>query len=254
MNELQRQAYMDAMGVDCYIPRLNLPGAPDSVLCEMPALVVAPENNTAVPSETVTPVAKGKNGSAAAMQALMEDAEPQPSRSQQSVKAVTEELVSTTSANPIPQFSLSIVRASNILIVDNGLPGHINPTDYLQLLHNILFAVGAGKQQLAIDSFIWPMVNNAQVDQSETAARQTLEAFLSRQVEQLQAKAVMVMGDTAINFISSEPLATGTLHTHPQWQVPVICTGSASPLLDDPSLKRAVWNDLQPLLQLLKSD
>ena len=36
MNELQRYAYLDAMGVDYYYPKLLLPGAKVSELCELP--------------------------------------------------------------------------------------------------------------------------------------------------------------------------------------------------------------------------
>lgn len=255
MNELQRQAYMQAMGVDCYIPRLHLPAALPSVLCEIPVLAEVPVAST-VTNEAEAPVAsapKGKNGSAAAMQALLGEDEPTKAEGRQSVQAVTEELVQTTSAKAIPEFALSIVRGGNILIVDDGLPGHINPSEYLQLLHNLLFALGAGKQQLTIDSFVWPMVKNTQIDQSETAARQTLNAFLSKQVDQLKAQYIIVMGEAAANYATRETLTTGMLHTHPQWQLPLICTNSASPMLGDPSLKRAVWNDLQPLLSLIKS-
>ena len=38
LNELQRQAYLDAMGVDVYFPRLQLVGAKPSSQCEMPVL------------------------------------------------------------------------------------------------------------------------------------------------------------------------------------------------------------------------
>jgi len=49
MNELQRLEYMEAMGVDCYVPRLVLPGAKPSEQCELPAIAVIeePAANTA---------------------------------------------------------------------------------------------------------------------------------------------------------------------------------------------------------------
>ena len=120
MDELQRQAYMQAMGVDCYIPRLQLPAALPSVLCEMPALAEVPVANavTHKTSASAAPAPKTKNGSAAAMQALL--GETKPKQSQQSTQAVTEALVATTPAQAIPQFALSIVRGGNILIVDDG--------------------------------------------------------------------------------------------------------------------------------------
>ena len=249
MDESQRQAYMQAMGVDCYVPRLHLPAALPSVLCEMPVLAEVAEAN-AVTNEVdvpATPMPKAKNGSAAAMQALLGETKPKQSR--QSTQAV----VATSPAQAIPQFALSIVRGGNILIVDDGLSDQINSAEYLQLLHNLLIALGAGKQQLTMDSFIWPMVKNAQIDQTETAARQTLNAFLSKQVDQLKPQYIMVMGEAAANYITDETLTNGSLYTHPQWQLPLICTHSASPMLADRSLKRAVWNDLQPLLCLIKS-
>jgi uracil-DNA glycosylase len=152
----------------------------------------------------------------------------------------------------VPQFSLSIIRGSNILIMDDALPGHVNPQEYLQLLQNMLFALGDGRSQLVIDRFVWPISKRTQVDQSETAARQTLESFLAKQVDLLNTRYVLAMGATAVRYISAEKLDRGVFSKHPTLDAQLIHTSSAIAMLTNPSAKRDVWRDLQPLHRVLK--
>ena len=265
MNELQRQAYMEAMGVDCYIPRLQLPGALPSQLCDLPLpgsaaelieqqAVTAPAGTGIAGQANAAPQAVGY-GRAAAMQALLDE---KPAAPASKVADVTQELVSAAKVTrqQVPQFSLSITRGNNVLLIDEGLPGDINPAEYLQLLQNIVFAVGAGKQQLFIDAFVWPMVRNShsQIDQSETAARQTLEAFIAKQIDQLSTRYILVMGDTAAQYLTQQTLPIGEFVQHPQLTAQLLRTRSAYPLLSDASRKREVWQDLQPLYRVLKKN
>ncbi|WP_101756565.1 hypothetical protein [Oceanicoccus sp. KOV_DT_Chl] len=265
MNESQRLAYMDAMGVDCYVPRIQLLGALASTLCVMPIVefVPASEVDGSAPAGIAQPdstaAAKvAKASGAAATHALFEDDGKKNQRqaiaSQQSVAEVTDELVSQTgSSKELPKFILSIVRANNVLLIDEGLPGHVNPQEYLQLLHNLLFALGAGKQTLTIDAFVWPINKNSQFDQSETAARQTLQAFLAKQVEQANIPTVILMGQTAAHYISEQPLAMAELIQHPQLAAQMIRCDSGFPLLAEPLLKKQLWQQLQPLYLTLQS-
>jgi hypothetical protein len=259
MNELQRQAYMEAMGVDSYVPRLVLPAALPSQLCEWPVMEASPASPSPVSAspdtitaETPAPVRAAGNGSAAAMQALLgENAKPSvkkvaPAASQGLVKA-------NTNKKAVPHFSLSIISGNNILIVDESLPGHVNPEDYLLLLHNMLFALGVGKQQLSIDTFNWPVSKNSQVDQSETAARQAIDAFLAKKSEQLKSQYLIVMGASAANFVTNKVLVAGVLTRHDYLDIELIHTSSASPMLSDALLKRKVWQDLKPLHAAIKT-
>ena len=256
MNELQRQAYLEAMGVDCYMPRLQLPAAPQALLCEMPVQegpVIASVEvaSVAAVSPAVAPTKTAVNNGAAAMQALFDE---EPKEKTARVTAALSSQQSTAKVPPQgnPHFSLSIIRGENILLIDEGLAGDINPADYLQLLHNLLFALGAGKQQLSIDAFVWPMRKNSQVDQSENAARETLAAFLAKQVQQLSTRYIILMGDTAVKYLLDTELATGEFSAHAQLDAQLIRTQSVSPLLSSPALKRDVWRDLQPLHRVLK--
>jgi hypothetical protein len=242
------------MGVDAYTPRLQLPGALASQLCDIP--VVKEQVYVARATEPVQPIQSVKapvatKGHAAAAHALFDDQLDKKVRKPAAVTSVAPAR-SQQIAQDLPQFSLSIVRASNMLIIDGGLEGHVNPQDYLQLLHNLLFALGAGKQQLSIDAFVWPMNKNNQIDQGETAARQTLEAFLAKQAEQMSRRYFLVMGDVACRYVSRDPLPVGEFVKYGQLDVQLIRTQSASQMLTQPDIKREVWRDLNPLYRVLK--
>lgn len=254
INELQRLAYLEAMGVDAYVPRLQLPGALASQLCAIP--IVEEQASVEYAAEPVQPVQPVKapvavKGHAAAAHALFDDQLDKKIRKPAAVTKVASVRTQQT-VQDSPQFSLSIVRASHILIIDGGLEGHINPQDYLQLLHNMLFALGAGKQQLSIDAFVWPMNKNNQIDQGEIAARQTLEAFLAKQAEQMSKRYFLVMGDVASRYVSRDPLPVGEFVKYGQLDVQLIRTQSASQMLTQPHIKHEVWRDLAPLHRVLK--
>jgi hypothetical protein len=258
MNEVQRQAYLRAMEVDSYFPRLKLPGALASTLCQLPDISEASVVDASlladvetVPAEVINaePVNKAGGSRVAALQALLGDKPSAPVKKKivaqpESIEGAVADTEQQTQSTP--HFSLSIIRGQNLLIIDEGLQGHVNPSEYLQLLHNILVAIGAGKQQLSIDAFVWPMVKNSPLDQSEVAARETLVSFLSKQCLQLGAKYIVLMGDTAARYISEE-LAVGELVAFSSIPVQLIHTISAGSVLADSALKPQLWMQLQAL-------
>jgi hypothetical protein len=273
ISEGQRQAYLQAMGIDCYEPRLQLSGALQSELIaisefDQSTASASPLNNnhlqTAVDSAVVnnnvvksTEVTSRIGSAAAAAQALLnDDVKSATVITANKVIELTEPLVAAAQAEmqTVPEFALSIIKGQQILLIDEGLSGDINPADYLQMLRNMLLALGAGKQQLSIDAFVWPMIKNSQIDQSESAARQTLQAFLAKQVAQSNIRHVILMGPTAVQYSSEQTLSAGELQQHPDLSVPVIATLSAGPMLSKPELKRQVWQHLQPLHRALQSE
>jgi hypothetical protein len=296
MNELQRHAYLDAMGIDSYYPKLLLPGAKAPELCEMGVALASPvievvtaENSERVADQTSSvgvSVLPGRSKSSEVLHALFDDSpSPKSHREMQSASRdvsqeiervvqnttqafdhtieiasqntslnVTESAVIADSTSAIPQFSLTIIRGANILIIDEGLNSTVNSLEYLQLVTNILFAVGAKVQQLTLDSFNWPMVRNKQIDQSETAAKQTLEAFLRKQVSHLSLSYIVVLGETAKTYLGEQASANGKFITHEELSVELICTHSALQMMSEPSVKKSAWSDLQPLFRVLKKN
>ena len=264
INELQRQAYLSAIGVDCYMPRLLLPGAKPSIRCELPLPTSAANvrGGANVEVTEVQPVRSATSG-AAAIQDLLNDTVV----SRRAGLAPAGE--SLGDANPVggdnakapksvPRFKLSIVRAGNLLLVDDGLTGDIDPQSYLRLIHNILQAAGANQAPLSIDAFIWPLqgVRGAHVDQSEIAARETLLAYLSKQQEHTGADYLLLLGDTACRYLlTTNPTHSGEspvqLAPHDHLPLRYLVTCSAAQSMLNPALKSRIWQDLQPLRRIL---
>jgi uracil-DNA glycosylase len=133
-----------------------------------------------------------------------------------------------------------------------------NQQDYLQLLHNLLFALGFGKQQLSFEQFRWPVikkmaVKTTAVDQSETAARQALEAFVCRQLTQSSSQTILLMGDVAANYFTESAWPQGKLSQYSPASCTLIRTVSAVAMLNNPALKRQAWHELQALAQHRRS-
>ena len=265
MNELQRLAYLDVMAVDSYIPRLQLIAAKASVLCDMPASIEVVAKLSTETSITAMhrassdrklslepKVSSNSESRAAEAMALFNE-------SSQSIVAPTVKtsLVvddKKTIAKPaVLASSLSIIRLPKLLIIDESLPGNINVDDYQQLIQNILFTLGFEPAAIIIESFSGPWVRNNQLDDSETAAKEALQSFLEKQIEELQLSYIVVLGDKAANYINVDELSKGSLITHPQLSAQIIHTHGAIGLLSNPINKEAVWRDLKPLYLALKA-
>lgn len=296
MNELQRQNYLNIMEVDYYHPKLRLPGAAVSVLCDMAIFHAAPElisgstnpiqsvgakkhsstspdngsisaKSTAEEPTENTPITKRDNSVISALFDVLEgDSNTRiagkTKQTQEGVKASdlnTSPGSNFSSPRHVPQFSLSIIRGSNVFIIDDGFTANDNKEAYLRLVHNILFAVHATVQQLTIDTFHWPMVKNNQVDQSAAAAKQALESFLSKHIKQQRTAYVLVMGETAKTYLPIEQnpaneKSTGKFIASEQLGAQLIYAASAKKSLESSALKKQVWLDLQPLSRVLRKN
>lgn len=259
MNELQRQTYMQAMGVDCYVPRLVLPGAKASVLCQLPELPAVPatdsvSNGAALVPQDQPSVATSVNSNAA-MQALLDDNFLTDKKKPVKQQTESGQIRNRTNRELIkpPSFALTVTSVSRLMLIDETAPTDINPADYLRYLHNILFALGVSGADISTVPFSWPMVSNPNVDQSEAAARQTLQAFLNKQVVQSNIHFVVAMGEVATQFVADAPISTGQIVKHEAMPVPLIFTQSAVRSMIDPTLKATIWHDLQPLLKELRT-
>ena len=240
MNELQRRAYLQAMQIEGYCPRLALPGAMPSKLLEVPIA------STGFDAQPIHAEASGRQAAVGSeqTQALFDqqvDAKP-------AARAASEDgPAKSRAASETPHFGLSIVRGDQLLIIDDALPGDTNPRDYLQLVQNMVFAVGIDLQAPSVDSFIWPMTQNSQVDQSEVAAKEVLRAFINKQVEQSAAHYLLLMGERANYFLNHVDASLGDLHQDEELKVAVLGTNSLVALLKTPLQKAALWHQLQAL-------
>lgn len=288
MNEVQRMQYLDALGIDSFMPRRILPNAPALRLCEpvsshtaAPATAPAAQDSiaaaqgasatvstAAISTATVqtTPVDAVPSAQSQAVPAV----ESSPARVApavlEQVAAVTEQVQTEPKASkvvvPTPRFSLSLWQVSEqLLVIDSRQPQQALPTE--SLLSNILLALGFPAGPLPSAHVVrWPIMENRFESQGADEARGMLSALISARLETQPAKHVLLMGEEACHYIlpgaeladtQAESLSKlqGRLLTVPELAdgVPVIVVPSLTAMLQEPELKAITWQAIQPLRQ-----
>jgi hypothetical protein len=273
MNELQRQQYLDAMGVDTYMPRWVLPHAPAPVACDVSFIPVELEaglpqgavkagnqaKSKAASNDAAAPVAPAAGVSAGAS-AKPESVLAALTEPVTSVEAAVEQVQSAdkpsakTPVNdePVPQFALSIWRVSEqLLVIDSRQAQLALPTE--PLLINILVALGYPRKPLPKAEVIrWPMVDNPFVGQSAADAREMLEAYLDGKLLTHPAKHILLMGEDACRYVLPEVNSVedqlGKVVALEHHKVDAIVVPSLSTMLLEPEQKRLTWKAIQPLI------
>jgi hypothetical protein len=187
MNEAERLAYLDAMGIDSYVPRKVLPGArPSPVYDSHRAKPVRDE-----------PVATSSKATKSPLKALQEDLQPSPpaSRSRQKTTAVTPPVLlpAASGATKIHvRFHWGIFQPVPSLLA--MVPLAHTDVAALSLLRKILASIGVPDVPLVVrEEFVWPPQRSAASGSVASNhlddARETLHAFLEAWQLKQQASA-----------------------------------------------------------------
>ncbi|MCB1706709.1 MAG: hypothetical protein KDI17_17730 [Halioglobus sp.] len=249
MNELRRMAYLDALGIDSYVSRRQLPGAAVTrrlAIVRTSAVAVPPavsvDGSSADTVAGASPVSALRAGlaqpdaasTARADRAVAETVQAQPARADE----------------PVPRFTLSAIVAGDWLWVEelHGMPLTTDQVRLVQAMAHALrlsvgghsegAAAGAPQSRPEVKQFEWPMHTNRQLDLGEEAARTAVVAFVSRWLEESRCRGLVLLGQACAGRV---PLS--------QISVPVVSTVSSAEILASPALKRRVWRDLQAFLQ-----
>lgn len=236
MNEMQRQQYLEAIGIDSYMPRWILPVAPRPVACapvtarpvESIAANTAPLANPAAVVSRVTPAAGLAQVTAAVADVTAQvSVAPRVAAATPAVPpvAVTETLAAlaepaVTAVKPTaetvinslgvaaetdPQFALSMWRASDdLLVIDSRQAQLALPTE--PLLANILLALGLRQPLPRAEVLHWPMYDHPLAPKGEAAAKETLMALLEARLEQQPVSYLLLMGAEACHYILPDEL------------------------------------------------
>lgn len=254
LSEQQRRAYLQSMGIECLVPRLRLPGAKLSVLGEpepeSDARLASSVAQTAAPPSPTAPLSQS---AAATVKDLLGNLE---TGGRPGAATKSQATVARPAAEPsMTRFALSVVRAGGIVLVDEGLNAGDDPDLYLALIKNLLFAVGFAPAELAVEAFIWPLsrLRGGRVDQSESAAREVLLAYLGKQLQQSSAQYLLIMGSTGERFIAPPGGGGNALADDSRLAVKTLYTASARQALSDPRTKAELWQQLQPLVNALRA-
>ncbi|AQA19891.1 hypothetical protein BST95_18185 [Halioglobus japonicus] len=226
---IRRSHYLQAMGIDAYVSRRQLPGAaPTQRLAVIATMAPAPQSAPAhgrpdmraeVPPMPTLEVDVGSRGSAVATEQAAAPAAP------------------ARHASPGVKFSLGVIICGDVawLEVLQGMP---LAREQVQLVHAMARAVGAQQAKPRVAQFDWPMHSNPQLDQGEDAARASLTAYLQRHLGEARCRALVSLGAPAAHWVSADMLQG----------VASVATLSTREMLDTPACKRQVWADLQPIV------
>ncbi len=223
MHELTRMAYLDALGVDSYVSRQQLPGA-------------APTRRLALLQVTPQPAPVADQSAVAQPQMPRLDEAPRP-------VPVTRPTAPPTRNNATPRgsvdrFSLAAITAGGYIWVEELVQVAL-AREQVQLVHAMARAVSRDAAAPNVQQFDWPLHNNHQLDQGEDAARAAVAGFLQRQIDQQSCRGLVLLGDGSPRRVALDMLG----------DIAVVKTLDTLSLLADPQLKKQAWRDLQPIVR-----
>jgi hypothetical protein len=234
MNELRRTAYLEAMGVDSYVSRRQLPGAAPT------RRLIIVNRAGGAPEPTIGALARMKEQ----LDTTRRHRE-QPGDTG-SVKRPSASAGQATPAAPgLPRFSLSAIVAGRWLWLEelDDMPLAVEQVQLIEAMAVALCgATGEGaaapvkKPEVAL--FDWPIHTNRQLDLGEEAARAAVAGFVGRRLEQYRCAGLVLLGPSCAGRVPVEAIGVRAVRTH-----------SSREILASPALKQQVWRDLLPLVK-----
>ena len=228
MNELRRMAYLDALGVDSYVSRVQLPGA---AATRRLAIVIAPSSQQ-LPAGVIPEPLLSRPALVA------QTARP--------AKASVQASASPQQGEPVPRFSLTAIVAGDWLWLEE-LAGPLT-TDQVRLVQSMAQALLLCHQspggevkpavQPEVAQFDWPIHTNQQLDLGEQAARASVAGFVDRRLGEHECRGLVLLGDACAQRVRRQQISLVTVDTM-----------SSAEILAQPALKRQVWRDLLPLVR-----
>ncbi len=244
MNELRRMAYLEALGIDSYVSRTQMPGA---ALTRRLAIVSAPTVIDPVMTSAASAATIAPDKQAVGRARDLHPSEPHL-RSAVAVPVATGSLSRSVA---VPRFSLTAIVAGQWLWLEElgGMPLTKEQVQLVQsmaqalLLHResrTAVAMSATRSQMAqpnVSQFDWPIHTNHQLDLGTQAAQASVAGFVSRRLEQHGCRGLVLLGEACALRVPSNEVKFLTVQT-----------ASSAQILAQPTLKPSVWRDLLPLV------
>ena len=222
MHELSRMAYLDALGIDSYVSRAQLPGA---AATRRLAIVIAPSSQQLPAGVILEPLLS----------------QPQPVRP---AAVSAQASASSQQGEPVPRFSLTAIVAGDWLWLEE-LAGPLT-TDQVRLVQSMAQALSLCHQSPGVEvkpavepevaQFDWPIHTNQQLDLGEEAARASVAGFVDRRLGEHGCRGLVLLGQACVQRVPRQQTSVVTVNTM-----------SSAEILAQPALKRQVWRDLLPL-------
>jgi hypothetical protein len=239
VNEIQRLAYLDALGIDSYISRSQLPAAAPSrrlrIVRPVQATPAVPELLPAVPAPEPEPAAVSPGPAAKATSAGVD-----PPATARPVAGVPAPEAPAAGVEAPPMFSVMACYLGGRYWLDEVPRSREPGDDYQVLLQGICIALGWDPGKPVLERFDWPMHHNRQLDQGQEAARHGFEGFIRARLEQRPVSGIVLLGEPEGGWFDAAVF--GGLQ--------IVTTVSAWRMLRQPELKKVAWRDLKVARQL----
>jgi hypothetical protein len=257
MNELIRMQYLDAMGIETYVPRRLLPAAKLSVKCNLPVKFAAPlvsEQKVSVaqaPAELslLSPLTVGASGFVESILKVQHNNRSKTKPTDDS-EITLQQFIAPKSHKSL-RFNLLVWQLANgTVFIDSHEPKAALPT--ATLLNNIVRVIYPDQVLPKYDIIQWPLFNSKTSTENELlAARDMAQAFLGSRFDAVKPSLLVVMGRLAKNIIldtGPEMIDDDAVYGLQQSIGSLPCSHvvlpSLSQLLREPLLKRHIWSAL----------
>ena len=209
--EMARRKALEAMGIDVYVSRFDLPGA-------APAVRQRVESG----SPSLVPVHSSETGALSVETATRRNKMPAPTPATSAAVRERSEAV---------RFSMLLASAGPFLWIEQLSDGLIRQ-DQLALINAMARAISP-QASIRQQQFDWPMRGGSAVASDAESAKQALQGLIQRMAREVNAKRVVVMGTCP--FLSDRIAQSAVV-------IP-----STLAMLSNASLKREAWQALKPL-------
>lgn len=243
MNELMRMTYLDALGIDSYVSRTQLPGAAVSRrLAIVSSLSAAPERKPGG-----LPDAQGASTVSRREEAASRVDFGGRAQNDSTVRSSPTIQETSQRGSSVPRFSLTAIVAGDWLWLEAlaDMPLTMEQVRLVQSMARALcLAQGEGGSVAAstvrpeVAQFDWPIHTNHQLDQGEDAARAGVAGFVGRKLEQYNCAGLVLLGQSCALRVPVQEMTTL-----------IVSTASSAEMLARPTLKPQVWRDLRSLVR-----
>jgi len=220
--EMARRQALEAMGIDVYVSRYDMPGAAPAVRQRLLQAEAAEVVSSDIPERAAIA------GTASTAPAPRADSSTNTERTPTPSQSGGASLVKSTET---VTFSMLLASAGPFLWVEQLADGLLRQ-DQLALINAMARALSADvsvRQQ----QFDWPMRGNAALSGDAESAKQALQGLIQRMAREVDAKRVVVMG--ACPFLPDRIAQSAVV-------IPATMA-----MLQNPALKREAWQALKPL-------
>jgi len=258
--------YLKRLGVDLWLPRVPLVGAPRSP--DWVYQFTHPAQEAIDSQATAEKVGRPQAASAVALDAghsldeihaeqrsIAHISEALAESTDSPIKGAAKEPGSAHRVAPqlVPRFRFALVRTPRFLIIDE-LPTQgpqLLSDSYKKLLVGIVAALGEEPEQMSLPVLLqWPHLAGSKLNQGADEAFKYVQLTLESMQKRGRAEHLILFGSGLSRWVVGESqaeVASGELNLHPTQNTSYLVSSTLSQALRLPEIKRQIWADLQPV-------